>query len=215
MRPALLARQAPLGFECPLRGRCLTGGQPFGSFRAANQAAARYGTLVDADARERYAAQLYQRFIPMVRKTLRRFCSTSRCYPGGCLTEDLLGESYLAFREALDRFDPAYRVDFVGYMSQRLFWALDHRARHLRALSVTGSAAADPDPHAEEDRALNRVMAAQLLADVSEAEADLLVREAAGHTDRELAEAAGVSAAAMRKRLERLRRRLREGRRRA
>jgi RNA polymerase sigma factor (sigma-70 family) len=149
--------------------------------------------------------------LPLVRKTLARFCATSQCYPGGCQVEDLVGESYLAFRQALDRYDPAYGVDFVGYMSQRLYWLLEHRARSQqdRALRFDVGDVAASDH--EEEQALNRIWVEDVLARLDPADADLLVRDAAGHSDKELAAAVGVSPAAVRKRLERLRRRVREG----
>lgn len=209
----IVARHAPTRFECPLRSACFADARPYASFRAANRAAARYHACTCTDTRERHAARLYERHLPLVRKTLARFCATSRCYPGGCPVEDLVGESYLAFRQALDRYDPAYGVDFVGYVSQRLYWMIEHRARNQQdralRLDVLDVATAD----GEEERALNRVWAEDVLARLDPADADLLVRDAAGHTDKELAAAAGVSPAAVRKRLERVRRRAREGRR--
>jgi len=129
---AITSRHSPARFECPLRSACFAGARPYTSFRAANRAAARFHACACPATRERHATRLYERHLPLVRKTLARFCATSHCYPGGCQVEDLVGESYLAFREALDRYDPAYGVDFVGYLSQRLFWMLEHRARSQR-----------------------------------------------------------------------------------
>ena len=202
-----------MGFECALRRRCLAGGKPFGSFREANRAAALYHDCGCADTRAAFAARLYGRFAPLVRKTLARFCGVSRCYPGGCLPEDLVGESYLAFQQALERFEPRYGVDFVGYLSKRLYWALEHRVRGLRRRLVAQHETTDVRAGEEEELRLTRVAVTEVLEQVTAAEAELLEREAAGHTDRELAAAAGVTPAAMRKRLERLRRRVREGRR--
>jgi RNA polymerase sigma factor (sigma-70 family) len=212
VRRAIVARQAPARFECPLRSACFAGARPFASFRAANRAAARYHACACPATRERHAARLYERHLPLVRKTLGRFCATSKCYPGGCQIEDLVGESYLAFRQALDRYDPAYGVDFVGYVSQRLHWTLEHRARNQQDRALRLDAPELEATDGEEERALNRVWAADVLARFDAADAELLARDAAGHTDRELAAAAGVSPAAVRKRLERLRRRAREGR---
>lgn len=214
-RPGPSVTRQPLGFECPLRRRCLAGGKPFGSFRAANRAAALYHACGSADTRSAFAARLYDRFTPLVRKTLARFCGISRCYPGGCLPEDLVGESYLAFQLAIERFDPAFGVDFVGYLSQRLYWALEHRVRGLRRRLVAQHETADVRASEEEELRLTRVAVTEVLGRVTAAEAELLEREAAGYTDRELAAAVGVTPAAMRKRLERLRRRVREGRSRA
>jgi RNA polymerase sigma factor (sigma-70 family) len=161
--------------------------------------------------REQQATRLYQRHLPLVRKTLSRFCSSSRCYPGGCAIEDLVGESYLAFRQALESYDPTYGVDFLGYVGQRLYWALEHRARHWRrGQSVPLDAPELEAADREEERLLNRVLARQALAALGAADADLLTAHVAGHTDRELAAAAGISPAAVRKRLERLRRRVRD-----
>ena len=211
--PTLATNQPRLGFECPLRRRCLGGGTPFGSFHAANRAAGRYHACGCPDTREALAAELYGRFAPLVRKTLARFCGISRCYPGGCVPEDLIGESYLAFHQALERFDPAFGVDFVGYLSQRLYWALEHRVRDLGRRLVAQHEPDDVRASEEEDVALTRVAAAEMFGRVTAVEAELLMQEAAGHTDRELASAAGVTPAAIRKRLERLRRRLRQGQR--
>ena len=208
---AITTRHTSVRFECPLRSVCFAGARPFSSFRAANRAAARYHACTRPETREQHAARLYQRHLPLVRKTLARFCASSRCYPGGCQIEDLVGESYLAFREALDRYDPAYGVDFVGYLSQRLFWMLEHRARHQRDRAFRLDVGAISASDHEEEQALNRVWAEDVLSRLDPADADLLVRDAAGHTDKELAAAVGISPAAVRKRLERLRRRAREG----
>jgi RNA polymerase sigma factor (sigma-70 family) len=177
---------------------------------AANRAAAQLHACGSPATRERLANRLYERHLPLVRKTLSRFCARSRCYPGGCQVEDLVGESYLAFRQALDRYDPAYGVDFVGYLSQRLYWTLEHRVRGQWNRPVRSHAADVEARDREEERALDRVMAADVLARLEAADADLLMRHAAGYTARELAEGAGVSGAAARKRLERIRRRARE-----
>lgn len=126
------------------------------------------------------------------------------------MVEELVGESYLAFRHALDRYEPAYGVDFVGYLSQRLYWMLEHRARRLRLGQELQLEARQVEPaDREEEEALNRVLATDVLATLAPADAELLARHAQGQTDRELAAALGASPAAVRKRLERLRRRIR------
>lgn len=213
-RPLTVPRQAPRSaqrFECPLRQACFTSARPFASLAAANRAAAQFHACRSAATRQRLANRLYERHLPLVRKTLSRFCAPLRCYPGGCQVEDLVGESYLAFRQALDRYDPAYGLDFVGYMSRRLYWMLEHRVRGQWNRPVRGEAADVEAPDREEERALNRLTAAEALARLDDTDAELLARHAAGYTARELAAAAGVSPAAARKRLERVRRRAREG----
>lgn len=122
-----------------------------------------------------------------------------------------MGESYLAFRAALDAYDPEYGVDFLGYMSQRLYWALEHRARHQRDGQVVRLDAPQAERvDREEDRALSRVLARDVLTTLDPGDADFLTLHASGHTGRELAAGVGISPAAARKRLERLRRRVRE-----
>jgi RNA polymerase sigma factor (sigma-70 family) len=210
-RPLTAPHHTVRGFQCPLRGVCFATARPYASVHAANRAASRYHACSCPATRERHATRLYERHLPLVRKTLARFCRTSHCYPGGCAVEDLVGESYLAFRAALDAYDPAYGVDLLGYMSQRLYWALEHRARNLRnGRIVRLDAPEDERADREENRALSRVLARDVLATLDPADAELLTRHASGHTDRELAAGVGISPAAARKRLERLRRRVRE-----
>lgn len=200
-------------FHCPLRGPCFAAaGVPFPSYRAANEAIARYQACPSATARQRRVAQLYLRHLPLVRKSLSRFCARSRCYPGGCLIEDLGGETYPAFRQALEEYDPSFGVDFAGYVSRRLYWVLQHCARRLGRAAWQGQGLELADPPSsdlEEERLLDRLLAQDLLGQLDAEEAELLVRHAAGHTHRELAASNGLSPAAARKRLERLRARLR------
>ena len=205
-----MASDPSVSFQCPLRVVC---GKPFSSLRAVNGAVSRYKSCRPAAARRHQAGRLYLRHLPLVRKTLARFCPRSRCYPGGCLPEELVGETYPIFLQALEDFEPAVGVDFVGFFSQRLHWRLQHRARRLCRLHHRA-----PPPqlmeepaqqHDEEDRVLDRVMAHELLAHLAASDALLMARYAAGHTSAELAESLGISTAAVRKRLERLRARLR------
>jgi hypothetical protein len=148
-----------------------------------------------------------------VGETLARFCQRSRCYPGGCLIEELVGETYPIFRQVLDDYDVSQGVDFLGYASRRLYWGLQHCARRLeRAVfrAPPPEAREEPPPrHTIEERVLDRLLARELLARLDTKDAALLVSNAAGHTCTELAESAGVSPATLRKRLERLRGRLR------
>ncbi len=93
-------------FQCPLRGSCFApAGLPFPSSHATNEAVTRYKSCDWAPVRRRRADQLYLRHLPLVGKTLARFCQRSRCYPGGCLIEELVGETYPIFRQVLDDYD--------------------------------------------------------------------------------------------------------------
>jgi RNA polymerase sigma factor (sigma-70 family) len=167
--------------------------------------------------RLRIARDLYLRFLPLVRKTLYRFCHrfrpSSRCYSGACLPEELLGDSYLAFLKALEEFDPNRGVDFVGYASQRLYWYLEHRARRLeplrRQLDISDRHDHPTPASDEEERLLDRLLTDDLLARLSLEDRTLLRRYASGYRLAELARENRISEPALRKRLERLRRRLR------
>lgn len=222
-RPTRSPAHAPdrAGFACPLRGSCLASPlAPFGSYREGNEAVLGYQTAPEAD-RDVRAHELYARHLPLVRKTLHRFCHPfdhgSRCYAGACLPEDLVGETYPLFRAALDRYDAARGVDFVGYASRHLFWGLEHRARGLRRarrdVPLAQAAAAEPPASlgTVEERLLARVDARSLLGRLGRDDALLLGRAAAGHGSRELGRELGVSGAVIRKRLQRIRRRLRTG----
>ncbi len=202
------------GFQCPLSGQCFqTPGLPFPSCQEANEAVARYRSAASVTARRRLANRLFLRHMLLVRKTLARFCWKSECFPGGCLVEELVGESYAIFRQALDDYEPSVGIDFLGYASRRLYWGLEHCARrHERALlRAPPSEMADPPAprYAEEDRHLDRLLARKLLACLDAGDATLMADHAAGYSCQELARAAGLSHAAVRKRLERLRARLR------
>ncbi len=205
-------------FTCPLRGPCFSAAaSPFSSYAACNQAVSSYLAATTEAQRQFIARELYLRFLPLVRKTLHRFCHrfrpASRCYSGACLPEELLGDTYLAFLEALDHFDPSRGVDFVGYASQRLYWYLEHRARRLerarRQLEVSDRRDYPVSGSEEEDRALDRLLAHDLLDKLSPEDRTLLRRYAAGYRLCELATQNATSEQALRKRLERIRRRLR------
>ncbi len=210
--------QPAAGFTCPLRGPCFSAARsPFSSYDACNRAVSSYLATTAEPQRHRIARELYLRFLPLVRKTLYRFCHrfrpASRCYSGACLPEELLGDSYLAFLKALDEFDPARGVDFVGYASQRLYWYLEHRARRLerahRRLEISDRRDHPVSGSEEEDRLLDRLVAEQLLARLSPEDRALFRAYASGYRLRELAKENATSEQALRKRLERLRRRLR------
>lgn len=196
------------GFECPLHRPCFTRARAFPSYEAANEAVRHYHGLPD-EKREEAAAALYERHVPLVRKTLARFCRRSSCYPGACLVEDLVGESFLAFRKALDAYEFSYGVDFIGYLSRRLYWSLEHEIRGAASEPQTRTAPPEVEaPSHQADEALTRVLAQTVLERLDAGDAELLVKAAGGWTHTELAADLGISAAAVRKRLERVRRRL-------
>ncbi|MBI4546163.1 MAG: sigma-70 family RNA polymerase sigma factor [Gemmatimonadetes bacterium] len=185
----------------------------FSSRSAANEAVARYQRCDSAEARREAADQLYRRHLPLIWKTLATLCGRSRCYPGGCLVEDLVGEAYLIFCQALEQYEPSVGLDFLGYLRWKLHWGLEHRVRVARKASVMTRAPEEeavPGRNGEEERLLDRVLASQLLSRLEGKDIELAVLHyACGRTSREVAEAYGISGVAVRKRLERLRGRLR------
>jgi RNA polymerase sigma factor (sigma-70 family) len=161
------------------------------------------------------ACQLYLRHLPLVRKSLLGFCSRSECCPGRCLNEELVGETFPVFLRALHEFNPERGVDFLGYVSQRLSWGMEHAAgRRLRACRREQSGddlEQLPSEESAEERGLASVLVAQLLGRLTPEDAWLVEHHyAIGRPSRELAETLGLSDGAIRKRLERLRRRLRD-----
>jgi RNA polymerase sigma factor (sigma-70 family) len=215
----------PKGFRCPLNAGFLTTAcAPYPSRAAANAAVARFRSCADPRARGRLASELFLRHGHLVRRTLRRFCARSRCYPGGCLVEDLVGAAYPVFRRVLEEYDAAAGLDFVGYASQRLYWGLEHVHRRLererrRASGIAGAAGAfapsgerpgsDGAPERIEDRLLDRIVTQRLLAALRPEDRWLLTRHVAGYTYEELAPALAATPAALRKRVQRLLARLR------
>lgn len=205
------------GFLCPLRGACFAAaGATYQTQRELNEAVIRFQQTVEPDQRDEMAREIYARCLPLVRKTLHRFCHSSRpdsrCYPGACLPEDLVGESYPVFQRAMEDFDPAVGMDFLGFVSQRLFWGLEHAARKLeraaRELPLTevfDVPSGDPD----EDRLIDQMVLQDFATRLDRADAELFRLYTDGVTGEQLAERLGISGTALRKRLQRLRERLR------
>lgn len=204
------------GFRCPLRGDCFAEARPpYSDTRTANDAVRAYQNITSPAPRARAGNDLFLRHLPLVRKTLQRFCGSARCFAGGCVVEDLVGESYAIFRRALDEYDPERGVDFLGFVSQRLYWASRHRLRELHRTTPSQVEAGALHPEGdtgETERVLLRsIWLAQLLARLTEADAEALrYRFADGCSCGEVAERLAVSPAAARKRLERARGRLRQ-----
>ena len=202
---------APSGFLCPLHRAGLDeDGLPHMSIRALNVLVAEYQSCTESDIREEHARRLFARCIPLVRKSLVRFCPFSQCHPGACLPEELVGHTYVVFVQALDDYRPDNGHDFLGFAVQRLWWGLRHEARRLRKAPP----APPPDSDANvsmpredgEARILDRVYIEQLLNGMSEDNAALLrLRFEDGYSHRELATMTGLSPAAVRKRIQRLR----------
>jgi len=203
-------------FVCPLRGPCFSDATPFPCLEEANQAVEEYHRIPDGADRDRRAAELFERFLPLVRKSLRQFCHPFRpnsgCYPGACLPEDLVGETYPIFRDVLEGYDSSRGVDFVGFALQQFYWGLEHRVRPMERVAARQAPWGDRDYAVwddEEERLFRRILTAELLERLEPEDADLITRDAAGHTSEEMGRVAGISPAAVRKRLERIRRRLR------
>jgi DNA-directed RNA polymerase specialized sigma24 family protein len=122
-----------------------------------------------------------------------------------------VGESYPIFRRALDSWDREMGVDFIGYVSQRLYWGLEHRARRLerpRREAPLTDLATEPAIEATEDRLIAAVTAEALMSRLDPEDGELLRRYGSGYSSAELAYWAGISPQAVRKRLERIRKRL-------
>lgn len=204
-------------FLCPLHRACLEEEQrPRISIEELNSLVAAYQSCTESDVREERAHRIFARCIPLVRKSLVRFCPFSQCYPGACLPEELVGHTYVVLVQALDDYRPDRGPDFLGYAVQRLWWGLRHEARRLRkALPAPppGSGADMSLPREnEETRILDRVYTEELLAGMSEDHAALLrLRCEDGYSHRELSKMTGLSSVAIRKRIQRLREGLRAG----
>ncbi len=203
-----------LAFRCPLGRRCLRAEVlPYPTIEALNASVARYQSCPLGSAKDERAWRLFARCLPLVRKALVRFCPFSQCRPGACMPEELVGETYFVFVRALDDYRSDSGVDFLGYLAGRLRWGLRHEARRLSkappVLRRDEGSSGTPRCESDEARILDRLSAEGLLSGVSEDEAALMrLRYAEGYLHRELAEMTGLSHAAVRKRLERLRRRL-------
>ncbi|GMR13562.1 MAG: hypothetical protein BMS9Abin29_1774 [Gemmatimonadota bacterium] len=202
-------------FRCPLRAACLARPEaPFETRSEANAAVEHYQACSCPVVKAKHAQNLYARHALLMRKALGCFCPQSACYPGGCLPEELLGDTYPIFLKILDAYRPSFGLDFLGYASQRVRWALQHRARgHDRADKRSREEVQEGDHlHVDtEARVLDRVFADKLLGRLPLEDADLLrLKYGLGFSTKELAERFGVSGATLRKRCERARRRLNE-----
>lgn len=196
-------------FDCPLRAECLASGEcPFPSCADVNRAVARYKSCRSSTTRRKQAYELYRLHLPLVRKTLARFCRTSECHPGECLAEELVGESYPVFCQLLDDYRPSLGIDFLGFASQRLFWRLSRCAQQLeQRIGVPTQSLSDwltPSQPVDE-RLFDQLHVSQILSRLDPNDADVVTRLAAGYTYRELSDSMGVSGAALRKRVERAR----------
>ncbi len=101
-------------------------------------------------------------------------------------------------------------MDFLGYAAQRLWWGLRHEGRRLRETLHTELKPDDLPCGEDEAGILDRIVAGKLLAGLSGEDAALLrLRYVEGHSHRELATITDLSQAAVRKRIQRLRDRIR------
>lgn len=207
------ARAEP-AFRCPLGRRCLRADVlPYPTIEALNAAVRRYRACPAGGTRDEKAWRLFARCLPLVRKALVRFCPFSECRAGACLPEEMVGETYVVFVRALDDYQLDSGVDFLGYLAGRLRWGLRHAARRVSRLSSAPRRDEDSTEPArcesDEARILDRLFAEALLRTVGEDEATLVrLRYVEGYLHREVADMTGLSHAAVRKRLERLHRRL-------
>lgn len=200
-------------FRCPLRAACFAQPEPpFKTRSEANGAVEHYQTSSCPVAKAKQAEDLYARHALLMRKVLAGFCPQSACYPGGCLPEELLGDTYPIFLKILDEYRPSFGLDFLGYASQRVRWALQHRVRgYDRADKRSMEEVQEGDDFQvdTESRVLDRVFADKLLGRLPLEDADLLrLKYGLGFSTKELSERFGVSGATLRKRCERARRRL-------
>ena len=211
---------APSEFQCPLHRACLSEENRLRlSIEALNALVAEYQSIEESeesDVKQEHARRLFARCIPLVRKSLVRFCPFSKCYPGACLPEELVGHTYVVFVQALDDYRPDNGHDFLGYAAQRLWWSLRHEARRLRKAPPAPPSHSEADvslpPEDAEARILDRVFTEQLLTGMTEDNAALLrLRCEDGYSHRELATMTGLSSSAVRKRVQRLREGLRAG----
>lgn len=202
-------------FHCPLRGRCFHSvGTPFASARLLNATVAEFQSSPPGTSKDDQVETLFRRCLPLIAKSLSRFCPYSNCRRGECLPEELLGATYVIFAKALDDYRPSRGLDFLGYATQRLHWGLRHELRRLKkaqpAILPPGDDVEASHRGEGEAQILDRLFLTELLADVGEADAALIgLRYAADHSPAELARMTGLSSSAVRKRIERLRARLR------
>ena len=197
-------------FRCPLTAECFGPSvKAFPSRAHGNAAVANYRACTCPVDQVSSATTLYLRHMPLVKKVLGRFCRESECHPGGCLPEDLLGDTYPIFKKALDDFDVSYGLDFLGYLSQRLKWGLLKSVQRRRKDLGEGEVVESSDSYCGweevEERLLDKVFVTELLGGLGDEEVKLVtLRYGCGFSSRELAEAKGISHGALRKRFERL-----------
>ncbi len=204
-------------WRCPFLAPCFEGPVPvYPTREAANEAVKAYQDTSPSPSANGLAEALYLGHVLVLRKALAHFCPESKCRPGACLVEELVGETVPIFMRALDEYDPTRGVDFLGYVSRRLIWGLRQRVRPLRKARALASAPQAPDLGRDgedlEGQLIDRLHLQALMDVLSPDEAILLAkRYAEGFSGRELAESMGISYDAMRKRLQRLRARVRTG----
>jgi RNA polymerase sigma factor (sigma-70 family) len=171
-----------------------------------------YQALTSPDSRAHAANDIYERHLPLVRKTLAKCCGPRLCFAGGCPVEDLIGESYSSFRTALNDYEPARGVDFLGFVSQRLYWDMGHSMRKRQRPTAQLLPVSEPAgwPGEVQDQLLDGVFADEIRALLEDDEAELIrLRYGDGYSGAEIASRMGLSHSAVRKRLERVRNKLR------
>jgi len=178
-----LSVHPPDAFRCPLTAECFGPGvKAFPSRAHGNAAVANYQACRCSTDQASCATSLYLKHMPLVKKVLGGFCRESECHPGGCLPEELLGDTYPIF--------------------QRHRAGLAHGEIEENSESYAGW-------EEVEERLLDKIFVTELLGDLGDEEAELVtLRYGCGFSSRELAEAKGISHGALRKRFERLMARL-------
>ncbi len=164
--------------------------------------------------------QIFFQLSPFLLKSLSWYCHVTSGCGVNCQVAELLSAAYIIFTDLIKKFDPAYHVNFLGYVVNGISWGLfniyskERRYHQHRILFSSEVEAISPEKEGgsenEEDMWLTSVMLNRILSQLKQRDRDLfLLHHLFGYSCRDLALLYRTKAKTIQKAIERARKKIR------